>query len=106
MEKYEPLVKEDGTLVYNSSLISSAPQRPDIHYVSVPANEVAAELGNPKVANMVALGALVAATHVLPLEAVAQALRDHMPESKQEMLEPNMQALRRGAELARQPVTA
>jgi Pyruvate/2-oxoacid:ferredoxin oxidoreductase gamma subunit len=49
---------------------------------------------------MVTLGALVAATGVLPLEAVAHALRDHLPKSKQKMLEPNLHALSRGAEQA------
>jgi 2-oxoglutarate ferredoxin oxidoreductase subunit gamma len=100
MEKYEPLIKEGGVLVYNSSLIASLTSRSDVRYVPIPASDVAAELGNVKMANMVALGALVAVTRVLPLEAVAQALRHHLPEAKRNMLEPNLQALQRGAELA------
>ncbi|GAB4532706.1 MAG: 2-oxoacid:acceptor oxidoreductase family protein [Anaerolineae bacterium] len=99
MKKYEPLVKEGGILVFNESIISSAPARSDIRYIPVPANDIATELGNVKMANMVALGALVAATGVLPLEAVAQALRDHLPQSKQMMLEANLRALERGAQL-------
>ena len=106
MEKYEPLVKEGGVLVYNSSLISSAPRRTDIRHVAVSASDVATELGGSvKMANMVALGALVAATNVLPLEAVVQALRDHLPESKRNTLEPNVRALRHGAELAEPVLT-
>jgi 2-oxoglutarate ferredoxin oxidoreductase subunit gamma len=105
MEKYESLVKEGGVLVYNSSLISARPLRSDIRYVPVPANDIASDLGNVRMANIVALGALVAVTGMLPPETVAQALRDHLPKSKRTMLEPNLQALRRGAELA-QPVTA
>ena len=54
MEKYESLVKAGGVLVYNSSLIDSEPQRTDITYVPVPANDIAEELGNLKMANMVA----------------------------------------------------
>ena len=100
MEKYELLVKEGGVLVYNSSLISSPPRRADIRCVPVPASDIAAELGSIKVANIVALGALVVATGVLPLEAVIQALRNHLPESKRQLLEPNVQALQRGAALA------
>jgi 2-oxoglutarate ferredoxin oxidoreductase subunit gamma len=100
MEKYEPLVKAGGVLAYNSSLISSTPTRSDIRYVPVPANDIAAELGSVKMANMVVLGALVAATGILPLEAVTQALRAHLPKSKQKMLEPNIKALQRGGELA------
>lgn len=100
MEKYEPLVKEGGVLVYNSSLISSEPGRPDIRHVSVPANDIASELGNVRMANMVMLGALVAATDILPLESIIQALRAHLPARKQKTLQPNIEALRRGAELA------
>jgi len=103
MEKYEPLIKEGGVLVYNSSLITNTPTRSDIRYVPVPANEIASGLGSVKMANMVALGALVTATGVLSLEAVTQALRNHLPESKSDLLEPNVQALQRGAKLG-QPV--
>jgi len=104
MEKYERLVKEGGVLVYNSSLISATHSRPDIHYVLVPANDIASELGSIRMANMVALGALVAVTGILPLETVGQALREHLPESKRAMLEPNLQALERGAACAQRVV--
>ncbi len=105
MEKYEPLVKEGGVLVYNSSLIAGQTQRTDIRYIATPASDIAAELGSVKMANVVLLGALVAATGVLPLEALAKALRDHLPASKRQLLEGNLNALRRGAELA-EPVLA
>jgi 2-oxoglutarate ferredoxin oxidoreductase subunit gamma len=101
MEKYEPLVKEGGVLVYNSSLISRTPARSDIFYVPVPTNDIACELGNIRTANMVALGALVAITRILPLEMVSQALHKHLAEGKRNMLGPNLQALKRGAELVR-----
>lgn len=101
MKKYEPLVREGGVLVYNSSLISAIPARPDIGYVAVPANDIASELGNVRMANMAMLGALVAITGILPLETVGEALREHLPESKRSMLKPNLQALERGAECAR-----
>ncbi len=96
MEKYEPLVKAGGVLVYNSSLIDSEPQRTDITYVPVPANDIAEELGNLKMANMVAVGAMIAATKLLPLAAISQALHDHLPASKRASLPENEQALDRG----------
>jgi 2-oxoglutarate ferredoxin oxidoreductase subunit gamma len=105
MEKYEALIKEGGVLVLNSSLISALPTRSDIRYVSVPASQIATELGSAKMANMVAVGALVAATGMLTLESVIQTLRDHLPQSKRQLLEPNVQALQRGAELAAEPTT-
>lgn len=96
-EKYEPLVKRGGLLVYNSSLIESAPKRNDIRYLAVPANEIAEALGNVRQANVVLLGSLLAATGVLPLSAVEAALDAHLPARQRAYLESNKEALRRGA---------
>jgi 2-oxoglutarate ferredoxin oxidoreductase subunit gamma len=99
MEKFEPLVKPGGLLIYNSSLIDLSPHRHDITCLPVPANDIAAELGDVKVANMVALGALVAATGLLPLTALSQTLKAHLPAKKQALFMINEQALQRGAAL-------
>ncbi len=100
MEKYDPLVKENGVLVYNTTLVSIAPRRSDVRYIAVPASAVATELGDIRMANMVALGALVLATGVLPMTAVLQALHRHLPANKRHLLAPNEQALQRGAQVA------
>jgi 2-oxoglutarate ferredoxin oxidoreductase subunit gamma len=105
MEKYEPLLRVGGLLVYNSSLISRAPSRTDTGYVAVPATDVATEIGDVRVANMVALGALVEATGVLSLEAVIDVLYRHLPEDKRSFLPLNEQALKRGAGLV-EPLAA
>lgn len=99
-EKYEPLVKPGGVLVYNSSLINRAPGRTDIRYLPIPANDIAEELGNVRQANVVLLGGYLAATGVLPLEAVERALEHHLPERQRRFLASNKEALRRGAACA------
>ncbi len=106
MEKFEPVVKAGGQLVYNSSMVAARPRRTDLTYVPVPANDIAHELGNPTVANMVALGALVAASGILPLATVIQAMRDHLPPAKAALLKDNEQALQRGAALVEPAKTA
>jgi 2-oxoglutarate ferredoxin oxidoreductase subunit gamma len=99
MEKYEPLVKAGGVLVYNRSLISSPPQRTDLKYVAVPATELATELGEVKIANMVALGALVMTAEIVPLPALSNALHQQL-QAKPAWLALNEQALQQGAQLA------
>jgi 2-oxoglutarate ferredoxin oxidoreductase subunit gamma len=101
VEKYQPLLVPDGNLFYNSSLALKAVARDDINAIPIPASEVAAELGNPKLLNMVMLGALIERTQVLPLEAVECALETHLSAHHRGLLDLNRQALRRGAELAR-----
>lgn len=99
MEAFEPEVKPGGVLVVNSSLVPQRSTRNDIRVVYVPASDLATELGNVRLANVVCLGALVQATGVVPLEAVEQALDEHLPERHRSLLGLNLEALRRGAAL-------
>ncbi len=101
MEAFEPAVKAGGVLVVNSSLIPQRSERDDIRVVYVPASDIASDLGNIRLANVVCLGALVEALGVVPLEAVQKALDDHLPERHRDLLELNKKALQKGAEIAR-----
>jgi 2-oxoglutarate ferredoxin oxidoreductase subunit gamma len=96
-EKYEALVKPGGLFVYNKSLIVATPRRQDVRYVAVPANVIAEELRNVRQANVVLLGAFLAETALLPLEAVERALDQHLSERQRSFLASNKEALRRGA---------
>jgi 2-oxoglutarate ferredoxin oxidoreductase subunit gamma len=100
LDKYEPLVTPGGVLIANSSLINRGPERTDIDTVFIPANEIAESLGDKRLTNMVALGALLERLPVLPRQAVEQALNDHLPERHKRLLPVNYQALGRGAEYA------
>ena len=98
-EKYEPLIKPGGLMVYNESLIPAQPKRTDICYVAVPANDIADELGNVRMANVVLLGAYSVATGMMRLETVETALDRHLGERQRKYLGANKLALRRGAEV-------
>lgn len=100
VQKYEPLLAPGGHLIYNSSLVIQPITRPDIHALPIAASEIANELGNAKLLNMVLLGALVERTQVLPLGALEHALEAHLSAHHRALLELNWQALRRGAKLA------
>ena len=67
LDKYEPMIKPGGVLVINESMVDRKAKRTDIKVVNVPCNAIAEELGNPRLANMVALGALLAALPVLSI---------------------------------------
>jgi 2-oxoglutarate ferredoxin oxidoreductase subunit gamma len=98
MEAFEPAVKPAGVLVVNSSLVPLRSQRDDIRVIYVPATDLAIEMGNARLANVICLGALVKATGVVSLEAVEVALENHLPERHRKLLGLNKQALHRGAE--------
>lgn len=100
MEAFEPAVKPGGVLVVNSSLVPQRSARDDIRAIYVPASDLAIEIGNVRLANVICLGALVKAIGVVPLEAVEQALENHLPERHRKLLSVNKEALRKGAMLA------
>ncbi|MEI7481893.1 MAG: 2-oxoacid:acceptor oxidoreductase family protein, partial [Elusimicrobiota bacterium] len=60
-------------------------------------NEIAAELGNAKIMNMVALGAFAAATGAVSVDAISKALPKVYKKLKPEVIEINIKALKRGA---------
>ena len=59
LDKYEPLVKEGGMLIINASMVDRQATRKDISVINIPCNTMAEEMGNSKLANMVAVGALL-----------------------------------------------
>jgi len=97
LDKFEPLLVPGGILIINSSLIERKAKRDDLQVHYVAANDIAAELGNSKVANMVVLGALLAATNAVDSESVLKAFAK-MFAKKPELLTINQQALNRGAQ--------
>lgn len=59
-DKFLTRIKPGGTLVANSSIVNIAQNRDDINLIAVPATELANEIGNASLANMVCLGAFFA----------------------------------------------
>ncbi|SES62529.1 2-oxoacid:acceptor oxidoreductase family protein [Anaerobranca gottschalkii] len=97
LDKFESMVKPGGVLIINSSLINRSCQREDITVIEVPANEIANELGNLKVANMVVLGTLIAQTKVVSKESIIESLKKVLPEHRHNLIPMNEEALNRGA---------
>jgi 2-oxoglutarate ferredoxin oxidoreductase subunit gamma len=101
LDKYEPLIKPGGVLVINASMVDRPALRTDITAVAIPCNEIAEAIGTPRLANMVAIGALLACMNVLTLADLETALNNHMPGRHKNLLPKNLEALNRGAEAAR-----
>jgi 2-oxoglutarate ferredoxin oxidoreductase subunit gamma len=78
-------------------MVNRKVEREDINVVSIPANDIAEEIGSSRSANLVMLGALLGNMDLLPVEAVETALEAHMPARHKKFLEANKQALRKGA---------
>jgi len=101
VDKYEEAIQEGGILIANQSLMNRDLVRTNIQGVLIPVSEIAEELGNKQMANMVAVGALLAHLPVLSVEAIEKALSDHLPPRKQQWIPANSTAIRRGFQFAK-----
>ena len=98
LEKFEGDIRPGGLLLINSSLISRGTNRDDLTVIEVPANQVATDLGNPRGANMVALGAYLGATDAVSMDEVIEVIRETFA-ARPAVIEVNIDSLRKGYEL-------
>ena len=100
--KFNVRIKAGGMLMYNSSLIERQEFRDDIRLVEIPASEIADELGNARVANLVMAGAYAQFSKLFTYEEMVKTLPLLMPVKKKEFLEVNIQALERGYQFVKE----
>jgi 2-oxoglutarate ferredoxin oxidoreductase subunit gamma len=98
-KKFEMRIKQGGHLFLNTSLVQSPSNRFDITRIEVRANDIAEELGDIRVSNMVMLGAFLKITGVVMLDSVLSALKQVLPARRHSLIPLNENALKRGAEV-------
>lgn len=101
LDKFEEDLIVGGTLLINSSLIPKKATRTDVKVFYVPANEIAGELGNSKVANMIMLGAYLEALKPVSMDSVKETLKKIFSGGKAKFIPLNEDAIMRGMECVR-----
>ena len=97
--RFMPKVKSGGLIVLNSSMINLPVERDDVTVLRVPADEIAAKIGNPRSANMVMLGAYLAHKGFLTVDDVVRCLPEILAKRYHDTLQANEDALRGGMAL-------
>ena len=100
-DKFLPRMEKGGFAVLNTSLVAMPADAGGAKLLGVAANEIADSLGNVKMANMVALGAYVQATGLMPLSAASDSLKDVISAHYSKLIPKNIEALESGAAAAR-----
>ncbi len=100
-DKFIKKLKAGGTVIANSSLIQMCKPRADINYVFAMISDMAKELGDIKVANMVSLG-LLAQIDKLSLNTLQDAVKKVFVGKAQNILNLNFEALNIGFKTAYQ----
>ena len=79
--------------------------RNDIRVAYVEANKIAGDIGNPKAANMVMLGALLTLQNIVSFDSIQQAFLKVFGERKKEFLPGNEKALNAGRDAVKNLVS-
>lgn len=103
LDKFEPRVRPGGLILVNTSMVDRAVRRRDVRMIEVDAVAQAALLGDGRMANMVMLGALLAAVPLASLDAVRHALRHRFPPPGEALAAANINAVGLGARLVMPP---
>ncbi|HCX62813.1 MAG TPA: 2-oxoacid:ferredoxin oxidoreductase subunit gamma [Clostridiales bacterium] len=101
LDKFLTNVKKGGIILINSSLVERRLEEVNKRVYYIPATDIANELGNPKIANMVMIGAYVELTKLMTEETIRQAYVNVFGESKMKFYELNKLAMNKGAEFTK-----
>ena len=91
-----PLLKDNAVVMVDAGRVETMPES-DANLHSLPLTETAIALGNKRVANIVALGALVELSGICSQESCRKAIRTRVPKR---FLELNLEAFNAGTRLA------
>ena len=94
---YQDLMATDGTLILNSSMIDLEPTCKCGSVQKIPFYDIAQELGNPKTANVVALGYIAKLLPMIPYDTIAAEVEKSFAK-KPKLIPINLEALRKGYE--------
>ncbi|HWR45933.1 2-oxoacid:acceptor oxidoreductase family protein [Sporomusa sp.] len=89
-------IKPGGTLVVNSSIVALTQKRDDINIIAIEATELANEIGNSSLANMVCLGALLPSLSLVNMDSVTKAMDEVVGKKKPELYDLNVAAINKG----------
>lgn len=93
LDDFENSVKKGAYLIVNSSMIEREIQRQDINVLRIPMNDIAENMGNPKSANIVALGTVLKLIDSVSYDEISRHLKDIF---KGSAVEANEKALQLG----------
>jgi len=96
--RFQNQIESGGVLLFNSSLVEAEISRGDIEIVRVPASSIAEELGSPRSANMVMLGAFTKKSNLVSPSTLIEELGKTM-KRKGKLLAVNKKALMAGYDL-------
>ena len=99
LNRFGPQVVDGGILLINSSLVQEeVEERPDLRQAKIPANEMAGDKGNDRMANMVIFGSFMALTGIIQPQSIYDSLPDVLGERYHDLIPVNIDMIKAGME--------
>ena len=98
MVRFQHRLQSGGVFFLNASLIDAEVMRGDIEVLRLPVNAIAEQMGSPRSANMVMLGAFVKKTSLVKLDTLFDVMNETFG-SKGKLVAINKEALQVGYDL-------
>ncbi len=92
----EVYVRVYFAVLYHSALVTIKEKRQGVRYIGIDYTSLAAELKNPKTANMIALGSLNEVLKCVSISALHESLKYKFGDKKPELIQLNEKAIEAG----------
>jgi len=89
---FQNKISAGGIIFLNSSIIKERPKRPDIDLCLIPCSELAEEMGNSRVANIIMMGAFIKKTEIVTPDTYLKSLETILGSRKKAATEVNRRA--------------
>jgi len=98
--RFQPKLKKNGKLFVNSSLVKGRLEN-SLEIFKYPFTDIAEDLGNIRIANMVALGCYLGQSDNIKIKTVLNTINEIAPPDKKILVEINQEAVLKGANLVK-----
>ncbi len=102
LDKFAPSVRKGGVVIVNTNSCPHGCKRDDVQIVAAPMSDIALEIGNIMVLNMLAIGIVIGKTGVIKYETMEEDLNSFLKAKNPDLLEQNLSAIKRGMEIGQQ----
>jgi len=101
LRRFLPRIQEKGWLFFDSTLVTdNVDGKNGISIFPIPSSTIAGSIGNPRLSNMVLLGAFSQKSNIVKKDSILKALEMTISSDKKSLLEKNISAINRGIEFA------
>ena len=98
LKKFESKIKKNGLLIMNETMINKKLDRDDIEIINIPFTDIAIEIGNIRVANILALAIYSQKKDFFTKETLIKVIHE-MSKGKEHLIDINLKAVEKGLDV-------